>query len=191
MTIAGRDIPLPNGALPVTSNLGYWLVAVVVAMMGAWGGKPIMGGLASLGLIVQGAGSMLYHGTGPDQRWAQLFDAVGIQWALTALIGAGLSQIFPWATSLVVPLVLASWVLAWMSIDNVSRIPLIIGEAVALVLMVGFLVGWPLAAFIGVLLGAAFGIQQYSDPHSLGHVAWHFFSAFAQFIGARALLMLA
>lgn len=190
MTVANEEIPLPHGALPVTSNFIYWVVAVTVAMMGSASGNPVIGGLASLALIMQGTASMIYHGTTDTQEWAQLLDAVGIQWVVWALLGAGLIQIWPWSSLLVVPIVIAAWVLSWMMIDRIPRIPLIAVQAAVLVVMVGVLVGWPLALFLGLLIGAAFSIQQRTDSHSLGHTAWHLFSGLAQFIGARALLML-
>lgn len=185
MTVGNEELPLPHGFLPVASNFVYWVLAAFVPMMG---GPPIISAMISIALVLQGAASMTYHATVDKKKWAQLLDAVGIQWVQTALIGAGVVGLLPWANALVIPIVLAAWVLAWMFINRVPRIPLIVAQAVVLVVMVGFLESWGLAAFLFVLISAAFGIQQYTDSHSSGHAMWHLFSCFAQYIGTSALL---
>jgi hypothetical protein len=186
MRIADTDIPLAHDPAEVVSNAVYWIAAVVVCLAAGWTqtlSTSVLAGLTALALVMQGTGSMLFHGTSDSEHWGQVIDAVGIQWVMTTLLGLSANALGA-PVEYVAPAVLAVWVWWWLQADHVSRITSIIVQAVAIIIAIAVAAGLRPAAFTLLLIGGAFGIQRYTPTHSAGHAVWHVLSAAAQTFAA-------
>jgi hypothetical protein len=183
MTIGNADIPLAHPAEAVLTNAVYILAALGLAI--AFGGVALP---VSLALIMQAIGSTLFHGTSDGARWAQLLDAVGIQWVMTALLALGVAQVGGWPPVATYAALLVLWPLVWAYIHRVPRIPLIAVESVVLLILVGITGGGGGAVFLGVLTGVAVALQRLRPTHSLGHSMWHLLSAGAQTLAVVLLI---
>lgn len=176
MRIANTRIPLQHGTPSVLSNLAYFLVA-----LGLMAGYGLIAFPVAVGLVVQALGSILYHATDDDAKWAQLMDAVGIQWAMSAIVAFALFKggLLPlWVVYPLLPPVWAAW---WLWADHVPSRVVAIGVQVAVVLGVAAAVAswWEILILVGVFGGAVW-LWWSDSTHSFAHSWWHIYTAAAQ-----------
>ena len=192
MKIATIDIPDAHGAIAVVSNAIYWVAAVLVALVAGYTqSAPVMGlaGLVSYALAQQCAGSIAFHMTPDSELWAQVADAVSIQWVLAAMWGLGvyaLLQSLSWGIAL---LVLAAWVLWWREANHVRRN---VAVGLQILVILGLMVptvGWGWAGLCLALIVAAVAIQLNSGTHSVWHAAWHILAGIAQALTSSLLAL--
>jgi len=191
MRIADTQIPIAHDPAEVVSNGVYWLAAVVVCLAAGWTqdfSTSVLAGLTALALVMQGTGSMLFHGTPDSEHWGQVIDAVGIQWVMSSLVALSLHATLRVSVWALVPAVLLAWALWWTQADHVSRLASIIVQALFVLTCVWVVAGWIGFLAIGGTISFAFAIQRLTPVHSRAHALWHVLSAVAQTGAAWVLL---
>lgn len=186
MRIANAEIPIAEGQTPesVFSNLIYLFLSLTLSSTFGWTALPLSAPLAALAF-----GSSLFHATGKSEKWAQLMDAVPIQWCMAGLLSlslAALTSVPVWLASVPLPPIYVLW---WEYAHLFPRNPAIavqgIGVLVCLFLHSGI---WP-AVLVASLIGGAFALHMTGGTHSVKHAGWHLLSGLAIAIGAAFLLI--
>lgn len=186
MQIADTRIPIAQGHAPIVviSNLTYVLAALAVV---TWTG--LLGWAVAFALVVQAIGSMLFHATRSSAQWAQLLDAIGIQWVLAALLAASITAYFDavlwfWTGIAVVTL----WPLWWLFAHRVERIPASILQGLWILFVIVHLEGWLVGAGFVAAMAAAGWLQWTGRTHGWRHALWHLITASVQCAAALILL---
>lgn len=183
MRIGDADIPLAHTGESVVSNAAYVFGAVGVASVFGWSSVPV-----SLALIVQAFGSTLFHATRDRSRWAQMLDATGIQWVMTALLALGVAKVYGFPLVATYAALALLWPLLWLYIHWLPRVLMIALESVVLLYFVGVVAGVSEVIFLAALTGGAVALQRLRPTHSLGHTMWHLLSAGAQVLAVAFLI---
>jgi len=175
LRIADEHIPLAHSPAAVLSNLFYVGAALVLAAVYGPAVVPV-----SFALVVQAYGSMLFHGTTEEARWAQMIDAVGIQMVMSALLCLTAHAVFGVAALLAYAPLVAVWPAWWLFAHHTDRNDFIAGQgAVVLIVLTLEVPLWAVGG-LAALAGGAVAVQRLFPVHSGGHALWHGLSAAAQ-----------
>lgn len=187
MRIADTSFPIARGHAPITvvSNVVYILAALGVVAL-----RPSLGGFAiAFALTIQALGSMLFHATRKRARWAQLLDAVGIQWVLAGLLAASVSSFFgepAWFTTGIAVIIL--WPAWWLFAHKVNRNGAIALQALWLLYVITVQAGWWTGGAFISALAAAIYLQITGRVHGWRHALWHLITSGIQ-AGAALILL--
>ena len=185
MRIANRSIPIAQGheVESVVSNLVYLLTAL---------GKTAVLGLTvlpvTLPLAFLATGSALFHATKDTEIWAQLLDAIPIQWTMSGLVALGAANALTlpiWAVSVPLPAVWAAW---WLWGHKVRRNPAIAVQGLVVFAALLYIGQYVEAAASAVLIAAALGIHRSAATHGLWHSWWHVLACAAIAVAAWGLV---
>jgi len=170
MRIANKTIPIAPGheIESVVSNAVYLLTAL---------GKTAVLGPAVLPVTLPMAflatGSALFHATDDSQIWAQLLDAIPIQWVMSGLVVLSVAAVtgWPlWAVSVPLPAVWSAW---WLWGHKVRRNPAVAVQGALVLLALVYTGQYVEAGASFALISAALAVQVNAPTHGLLHSAWH------------------
>lgn len=139
--------------------------------------------VASIGCILAGFGSYLWHATG--EAWAQRLDEWSIYAMLTSAIGLSLSVILELPSfwdMLILYSVLVAWILAWLTVHELDSF--IFTPALGLVLLFMVIVGDVNGIYVGIsftsiVIAVGFQFLGNRREHGVLHALWHVFALIA------------
>ena len=192
MKIGEIDIPEQQTVHSVVTNAVYWVASVLIAAAGGWTQEPaamLMSALVAYALCQQCTGSIAFHFTADDQIWAQLLDAVSIQWVMAALVALSVHSAFDVTPWVLVPCVLGAWAFWWYAGDEVRRNPAVAVQVLVVVGLMGLSVGWGWALTCFFLIVLAVGVQLRTSTHSVWHSLWHILAGAGQALSGSLLAL--
>jgi len=185
MRIANKSIPIATGheIESVVSNAVYLLSALGMTAVLGFSVVPV-----TLPLAFLATGSALFHATHDSQIWAQLLDAIPIQWTMSGLVGLSAHAAFSvpvWAVGIGLVPVWAAW---WLWGHKVRRNPAVAVQGVLVLLALVYVGQYVEAGASFALISAALAVQVNAPTHGLLHSLWHLLACAAIAVATWALV---